>query len=399
MRENRHQENETNLLSQQIGELKRFSRVASVLTGLAALMWLPGRQQRFSGPRAIGGSRDERLRQPIAVTMEVTETGALAFSGAVARPKNGKMNYCGIFRYEFTQPMAAGARGACLPADNLVLARRAVDMLRSLVRYGERAVSRPRSVRPAAPRHPSFLVPFFAGREEIDTSRLHALTAGMKPELVAAYAERLREELCDRSSIRGMTLVNSAIVPPSVVAETIDRETGYQDFAPVLGVPHWNPVAALHVMPNPAGGLLLQNGVTDLETVQSETLERLVAEFRTAVPLGERLTEEEIFDALCNPAEQVNCAAGFEGFEQHRIALAMRHACGNRRAAWEASDEDLLRAARYPREPLVLSRLAATQIVTAESLTALPAPYAGDFLPPRDWRPPTKSGRKAANAA
>lgn len=394
------QENETtNLLSQQVAELKRFSRVSAALRGLVALMWLPGRQQRFGGPRAIGGSRDEKMRQPIAVTMEVTETGGLAFSGAVARPRNGKMVYSGIFRYEFTQPMAAGARGACLPADNVVLARRAVDMLRSLVRYGERAVSRPRSVRPAAPRHPNFLVPFFAGREEIDTSRLRALTAGMKPELVAAYAERLREDLCDRISMQGMTLVNSAIVPPSIVAEAIEKETGYQDFAPVLGVPHWNPVEALHVMPNPAPALLFKHGVTDLEAVQSETLDALVAEFRQSVPLGERLTEEEVFDALCNPSAQVNCAAGFEGFEPHRVALAMRHACGNRRAAWEASDADLLRAARDPRQPLILSRLSATQIVTAESLTALPEPYAGDFLPPLDWRPPTRNVREVAKTA
>lgn len=394
-----HQDETTKLIGQQIGELKRFAPLAAALSGLVALMWLPGRQKRFCGPRAIGGSREEKMRQPIAVTMEVTETGGLAFSGAVARPRNGQMVYSVIFRYEFTQPMSAGARGACLPADNLVLARRAVDMLRSLVRYGERAVSRPRSVRPAAPRHPSFLVPFFAGQENIDMARVRALTAGMKVELVDAYAERLREDLCDRTSLCGMTLVNSAIVPPGIVAEAIDRETGYQSFEPVLGVPHWNPAEALRLMPNPADALLFKHGVTDLETVQAETLDRLVAEFRQSVPLGERLTEEEVFDALCNPAAQVNCAAGFEGFEQHRVALAMRHACGSRRAAWEASDEDLLRAARDPRQPLILSRLSATQIVTAESLTALPAPYAGDLLPPTDWRPPTRNVREAAKTA
>lgn len=395
-----HQENEVNdLINQQVVELRRFSRVAAALTGLVALMWLPGRQQRFSGPRRIGGSSQDRLRRPIAVKMEVTDTGGLSFSGAVARPRHGKMVYGGIFRYEFTQPMTIGARGACLPADNLVLARRAVGMLRALVRYGERAVSQPRSVRPALPRHPSFLVPFFTGREEIDMTKLRALTAGMQPALIAAYAERLREDLCDSTSVRGMTLVNSAIVPDAIVAEAIDQETGYQDFAPVLGVPHWNPAAALHEMPNPATDVLAKYGVTDLEAVSAETLDRLAHEFRAAVPLGERLTEEELFDALCNPSEQVNCAAGFEGFEPHRVALAMRHACGNSRAAWEASDEDLLRAAQNPRGPLLLSRLSATQIVTAESLTALPAPYAGDFLPPPDWRPPTKTRSVGANAA
>jgi hypothetical protein len=246
----------------------------------------------------------------------------------------------------------------------------------------------PRAVQTAAPRHPMYLVPFPTGREVIDEAKLLSFTKGMQLGLIQAYAERLREDMCNRTLLRNTTLVNSAIVADEEVRKSISRQNGFEDFSPVLGVPHWNPASALREMLNPAEALMAQYGATGPDDVDQVTLEKIVADFRDAVLLGERLTEEEIFDALCNPTAPVYCAKGWEDIEEDRVLAAMRKACGNSRAAWEASNEDLLRAAHNPKNPLVLSKLSVTQIVTAESLQQLPEPYAGDFLPPFDWQPP-----------
>jgi hypothetical protein len=385
-----HQEtNESeSLVSQQVSELQRFSKVAHVLKGIVAFLWLPGKKQRFDGPRSIGGNRDERLTRPIVVKMECAEHGGLLFSGSVVRPRNGKLAHQTIFKYEFTQPMTAEGRGEVLSSSKLVLARRAVGLLRSLARFGERKMFQPRAAQTAAPRHPMYLVPFPTGREVIDEAKLLSFTEGMQLGLIQAYAERLREDMCNRTLLRNTTLVNSAIVPDAEVRTSISRQNGFEDFSPVLGVPHWNPASALREMLNPAEDLMAQCGANGPDDFDQATLEKIVADFRAAVLLGERLTEEEIFDGLCNPTAPVHCAKGWEDIEDGRVVAAMRKACGSSRAAWEASNEDLLRAARHPKDPLILSKLSVTQIVTAESLQQLPEPYAGDFLPPFDWQPP-----------
>lgn len=390
--------NESNsLVAQQVSELERFSKVAHVLKGIVAFLWLPGKQQRFDGPRSIGGNRQERLTRPIAVKMECTETGGLLFSGSVVRPRQGKLVHQTIFRYEFTQPMTPEGRGEVLASSKLILARRAVGLLRSLVRFGERKMFQPRTVQPGVPRHPMYLVPFATGREVIDEKKLLAFTEGMHLELIQAYAERLREDMCDRTLIRNTTLVNAAIVPDVEVRKSVSRQNGFEDFSPVLGVPHWNPANALREMLNPAEMLMSKHGARGPDDVDQATLDQIVSEFRDSVPLGERLTDEEIFDALCNPTAPVYCAKGWEDVEDSRVVSATRKACGNSRAAWEASNEDLLRAARNPKDPLILSKLSVTQIVTVESLQQLPEPYAGDFLPPHDWHPPVNAN--ASNRA
>lgn len=384
------------LLDQQHGELVRFSKVAHILNGVAALIWLPGMHRRFDGVRSIRAPRpgEHGTARPVALKMEVKPDGSLEFSGAVSRAAHGKLRYRTIFRHDFSQPMQAG--GVAVNPDNTVLARRAIGLLRSLVRFGERRVHNPRAARLGVPQHPMYLVPFPAGQEQFDEQKLTALAEGMQLELVEAYRERLRHDLCDRDSIPGFTLVNCAIVPDDEIDRALSRERGYEDYSPVLGVGHWNPIAGLHEMPNPATSLMAKHGVVDLDSVTAGQVDALTADFRQTLPLGERLQDDEIFDALCHPNAPVRCAAGVEGFSDERIVRAMRQACGDTRAAWEATDADLLRAARNPSERLILSRLSVTQIVAVDDLHALPAPYAGDFLPPLDWEPPRFSARRKA---
>ena len=194
----------------------------------------------------------------------------------------GKLVYSTIFRYELTQPMRPDARGEVLSSNNLVLARRAIGLLRSLVRFGERKLHQPRSVRVGMPRHPMYLVPFQTGCEKIDTAKLLGLTAGMQPGLIQAYAERLQEELCDRTLIPNTTLVNSAIVQDAAIVAALARRQGFEDFSPVLGVPHWNPANGLREMINPASALMLAHGAQGPDDLSQETLEEIVPKFRAA---------------------------------------------------------------------------------------------------------------------
>ena len=168
---------------------------------------------------------------------------------------------------------------------------------------------------------------------------------------------------------------------------TLSRPDGYEEFSPVLGVPHWNPAQGLHEMPNPASALLSKHGVINPEQIAPEVLDAVVKDFRATLPLGERLLDEEIYDALVHPTAPVICVAGPDGFSRAQIARAMRRAASGTKAAWEATDADLVRAARNPDEPLYLSRLSVTQLVEVSDLHTLPFPYAGDFLPPVDWQP------------
>lgn len=373
------------MVGQQVALLKRFSAVAHVLKGVVAFLWLPGLKQRFHGPRAIRGTR------PVAVTLEVTESGGLTLAGAIAWPKDGVMKFETIFRYEFTSPMRADAKGEVLSSKNEVIARRALGLLGSLVRFGERRIYQPRAAKLGTPRHPRFLVPFNAGEVLVDEAKLTELASvDMQESLVESYRESLRQELCDSTTLPGTVLVDSAIVPDEIVSRALEQEAGYEDFSPVLGVPHWNPAVNLREMPNPATALLATHGVTDLEAIDQQTLDTVAAEFRLACLLGERLTEEEIFDALVNPGAPVVCARGVQEIADERVVDAMRKAAGSSRAGFEATADDLLRAARNPEDPLFLSRLSVTQLVSAESLHDLPAPYSGWFLSQPDWQPPRR---------
>jgi hypothetical protein len=385
----RQTETRLDLIGQQVVELRKFSKVANVLRGVCGLVWLPGLTQRFDGgPRAIKAPpKGQKIYRPIAVTLEVTPDLGLTLGGAISLPRDGKLVYNTIFKYEFTLPMAPDATGSALSSENGVLARRALGMLRAF---------QPRSAVLEAPKHPQYLVPFTVGGEQYDANKLKKLSGGMHPGLVEAYRERLRHDMTDSKTIPGLSLVNAAVVPNVTVVDSVARRDGYEDFSPVLGVPHWNPEQGLHEMPNPAKSILRKHGSPELETIDATTLSAIVREFRDTLPLGERLLDDEVYDALFNPAEPVRCAAGPEGFDDAKVLRAMRQICGNNQAVWEATDADLLRAARNPSGPLFLTRLSVTQLVDADALHKLPVPYAGDFLPPLNWQPPRKPAVKAA---
>lgn len=390
-------QNESNesevLTARHVALLEALAPVQHNVAGTAVTSWLAGKHQKFGGLRSIRGRDAYRqpVARPIGLSLEAMPDGSLSFSGAVSRPRQGRMRYDVIFRYDLTRPMIENGRGATLPTNNVVLARRALGLLEKLVRYGELSRRHPRRARTEVFRHPQLLVPFAAGSELVDEEKLLALTEGMQTELVQAYAERLRADMIDRTSQPGVVLVNAAIVPDAAITEAVNREVAMEDYTPVLGVPTDNPVVPLT---NPAAYLLKKHDISNAATLPQEKVDALVAEFRALAFLGDNLTLEEVYDALLDPKAAALGANGFGETPESVIVQEMRYAAKNR-VAQEATDEDLIRAARNPRSPLILSRLAVSQVVSVEDIQ-LPAPYVGHFLPPLDWEPPRKAARYAA---
>lgn len=382
------------LVARQVSLLKSFAKVADALNGVAAFLWMPGLNQRFDGPRRIFGTR------PLAVSLEVGAQGSLTLAAAKSRPVRNRLRYEVILRKDFTQPMTADGRGSVLAFDNAVMARRGLNLLAALVRFGEDRVLQPRSAKLGTPRHPVFLVPFHSGEEQIDEGKLVALAAQLRGGLdsVDSRAARLLKELVVHMphELPGKSLVDARIVPDAYIAQAVEQEEGYEDFTPVLGAPRPNPVTRLREMYNPARALLAERKISNVEALGQAAVDELVVAMRNNALLGERLAEDEIFDALCNPEAPLYCRRGVDGIAAERVVEAMRRASGYNRAAAEATDEDLLAAAYNPRAPLMLSRLSTTQIVAAADLMALPVPYSGSFLPELDWEPPR---RRAAIAA
>lgn len=373
------------LIEKQRGMLQTFAPFATMLRGAAAMLWLPGGGQRFNGrPKSIAA----RTR-PLAVTMEVTDSGGLTLAGAISAPTGeGQLRFSVLFKYDFTQPMAAAgdARGEVLAAKNVVLAHRGLNLLTGLIRCGQRMYNmRPSPRHFAAPRYPTFLVPFNPGEEVIDAAKLAELAANMAPELQEIYCGELAQDMT--TTLPGAVLVDSRIVPDEIVTKAISQRAGFEDYGPVLGLPHWNPSAALKEMPNPAAAILSRRGIVAAGEMDQATLDSVANEFRQVVLLGERLSDEEIYNALLNPVLPVSCANDVADIAPSRVIAAMRLAAGHSRASGEATNADLLRAAQFPAEPLYLSQLSATQIVRAEDLMQLPAPYCGNLLPQLDWAP------------
>ena len=359
--------------------VRAYSNIAERVVGAAAFVWLPGKQQKFDGYRAIRGPG-----RPIGVSLEATPNGGLVLAGSVAYPRSSKLVYDVLFQHEFTAPLRQHEAGPTISAS--VIVRRGIHMLEALVALGKRRARA--KVNLSRPKWPQLLVPFVAGQEVYDEAKLDKLAEGVSSALFEMYRSRLRRDL---THFDGRTVyVNAAVAPDDIIAHAVRYGAAVEDYSPVLGVEHWNPIQALHEMPNPAEEILERHDTT-VDELGSPTgaaqLAAVLADFRASVPLGGRLTEDEIFEALAHPGDLVQCAKGVEDIPHSAVVTAMRRAAGRSRAAAEATYRDLLVAAQNPDRPLVLSRLSVTQLVAADDLVSLPEPYAGHFLSRLDWAP------------
>jgi hypothetical protein len=313
------------VMAQQRRLLNRLNDVFHYLPGAGAGLYLPGIDKTFDTPvRAVTG------RRPPLLTVEACDNGSLMLTGAISRLRDQKLVYAPIFSYDIARPFTPRGGGKTLPANNLVLARRANELLAALVAYG-------RTV--AAGTHEE-LLPLMLPRPVYENGR--------------------------------------------VVAE---------DYSPVLGFETANPAAnvqevALH-RANPASKLLTRRGVENPAELSTPELDEVVTEWRAnfgvfdpsiaaataAVLFGDSSVQFDL--PLATAAEQA----------PDDVVQAMRAALPPR-LRWEASYADLLAAAKNPASPLRISRLSRLQLFPIETAFDLPTEYDGYVLAPLDWAPP-----------
>lgn len=320
-----------NAVSQQQRRLlKQFESVGHYVGGIAAGMYLPGIDQTFDNPvRPVIGRR-----RPVLLVLEVADSGILNFSGAISRLRGGQLVYSPIFSYDMSMPYTPRGGGRVLPANNLVLARRANDLLATLVRYARDA---------------SFGVEDWVG------------------------VLNFPKPIFDGGQI---------------VAE---------DYSDVLGLEVPNPAAGLETVvvrrANPASKILARHGIDYPLSMNSVELDDLVVEFCAEFPGAEidwssavsaLLFEHDYIDVVLPLSEALVTAPA-------AVLAAMRNGLLPR-FRWEAADSDLMAAAQNPADHLRIRRLSTIQLFPVETAYDLPDEYAGTVLPPVDWQPPPAGG-------
>lgn len=312
------------VIAQQRRLLKRFEGVAHYLGGVCAGMYMPGIDHTFDNPvRRITG------RRPLLLTLE---SDGLNFTGAISRQQNNKLVYTPIFSYDLTLPFTPRGGGRVLPANNVVLARRANELLAHLIAYGQRVS--------------------FGVHENLPEFKFPAVIRN------------------DRSFIAA------------------------EDYTRVLGFEYENPVTLLKDIsvrrPSPSAKILARHGVEFPMSLGPVELDNLVTEFRAEMG-GIEIDWAAAVDALLFKRDFVSFSLPLDEaivVSPEAVVTAMRAQLPPK-YQWEASFNDLLAAAKNPRQPLRISRLSAVQLSPIETLQDLPEDYAGTVLSPIDWAPPS----------
>ncbi len=312
------------IIAQQQRLLKRFYDVSHYLSGVCAGLYMPGVDQTFDNPiRSLSG-----YRRPPLLTLEVRDE-SLTFSGAISRRRKNKMVYSIIFSYDVSMVYTPRGGGKTLAANNIVLARRANEMLAAIVAYGRRAS--------------------FGLHEDLQPLRF--------PTVV-------------RNNGR-------------IVAE---------DYSPVLGLEVENPAKDLDVvdvsLPNPAEKILARRGIDYPLGVGQPELEDMVFEFKAAVPDFD-VDWSTAVDALLfrKPRFSVKLPLAEAALYAPEAAVHAMRENLYKRYRWEASFNDLLVAAKNSQNPLRISRLSAMQLFPVETAQDLSEDYGGTVLTPNNWAP------------
>lgn len=313
----------TAVMAQQRRLLKRWESVSHYLAGICTGLYLPGIDQTFDNPvRRVSGRRPPLL---------VLEGDGLNLTGSISRPQNNRLVYTPIFSYDLTMPFTPRGGGRALPANNLVLARRANELLAAIVAYGQ------------------------------------------------SVANNTHDELPVFSFPR--------------VVRDMDGKIVAEDYTPVLGFEADNPAVALETVyvkhQNPAPKILARHGIEFPMSLTPVELDDLVTEFRAEFN-GADIDWAVAVDAIL--FQRPHCSFSVPLAEALVTApdavVASMRALLRDKYQWEASHTDLLSAAQNPAQRLRISRLSAMQTFPVESAQEMPEDYAGTVLAPVDWAPP-----------
>jgi hypothetical protein len=312
--------------AQQHRLLQRLASVDHYLGGVVAGMWLPGRDSTFDNPVKKAGG----FNRPVFLTLEVADNGSLNFSGAVSRIKNDKFVFSVIFAYDVSMLYTRHGGGRVLPANNIVLARRANDLLNALISFG---------------RDVSF---------------------GVQRELSPALFPRI---ICDSNGVI------------------------FEDYTPVLGLELPNPAADVAYVnvsrKNPAAKILARHGLDAIDACDATQREQVIGEFcaefsdvqvDAATAAAALSSPHTPSFSVSLPLETAVHVAPQDVVDALRLLVLPKYRV-------DAGYADLLRAAKNPQQKLKISRLSSIQLFPVETVQDLPESYAGAVLAPVDWAP------------
>lgn len=310
--------------AQQRRLLKRFDSFGHYVDGVVAGLWLPGIGGTFDSPvKKITG------RRPVFLTLEVSRE-RLHFTGAISRLRDNKMVFSPIFSYDVSIPYSPRGSGRVLPANNLVLARRANELLNALLSYAK----------------------------DVSFGDQHDLQPVTFPDII-----------CD---------ANGEI---------------FEDYSPVLGFRVKNPAKTIKTVEvrryNPTAKILARHGLETAKGCSDDQFNQIVTEFKAEFPEFD-IDVSDVFRALANPdvalfAFNVSFETAIAADPQ-AVVSAMREEIPQKYKL-DASYHDLLLAAKNPNDDVKISRFSALQLFPVETVQELPESYAGSVLAPVNWVP------------
>ncbi len=284
---------------------------------------------------------------------------------------SGFANYGGQLAFDYDGAVCpyVGARGKVIhPARN-------PRLISELARLDQGCLSAVDSGRrlPTMPRLPRFLLAFPPSQPPkfADTPALRRLAAeqlGVPVELLGANGQHLLDLLLkdvwraqwigpdDPDNTAGTLLIDAELCDPTERPLRV-----YEDYRHLLGAWNWNPARSVAPLTarNPASQVLPQYGLNDRTDFNQPLAHDLVLELERAMrhqlgQLAERFTTEEILDGVTAPA--VPLIAWTPSLPQLRAKLGPYISeC--------TTDEDLMRAARRPDEPLIASGACRVQVL------------------------------------
>ncbi len=131
----------------------------------------------------------------------------------------------------------------------------------------------------------------------------------------------------------------------------------FEDYSALIGALSWNPARRLKPLelPNPAGSLLHEFGIESLEQpISDQQLDAMVSAFRLAVGPEISLSETEVYDAFANSEHPLRAWSP---------KLAELRSLLEPAVSETVTNDDLLRAAAAPGNPLIASRGSKIQVL------------------------------------
>ncbi len=203
--------------------------------------------------------------------------------------------------------------------------------------------------------------------------RLAARQIGVRVDRLGCNGDLLLERLLHDVWERQFTLPHDlgndtgmALLDAELCSQVRSSLRVFEDFSELVGDYTWNPAREVTPFqsPNPAPAVLTEFGVDTekdfCQQIPGQVVDAMVARMREL--LGEnsgQFTDEEIMDGLVSPSDPVSAWTAALPRLRAKLTPAVAEA---------TTDEDLLKAARNPAEPLFASGLCKIQVLRRRAL-------------------------------